>query len=184
MRNRFRPALIRFATLPALLSGGCGGNAPSLPSLQEISGTVSEAPIVGSPTEVYERIARGVLGCWFGAQGPLKAGYVYHAEADPPSQGGKAEITIHERDRLSSNPKGIKAYRIAIAPDDKGTTLLFENLKMPEPMAKGMESDARRWGGGGVGCTEVQAEGWSDNAPAPAPAPPKKGKAKQPAKGN
>jgi hypothetical protein len=165
-----------------LLVGGCSGiNPPSLPSLPQLTGTVTEAPIVGSPTEVYERVARGALTCWFGAAGPLKANYIYHAEAEPPGKGGKAEIIIHERDRVSDNPKGLKAYRIAIMPEDETTTLLFENLKLPEAMAKSMEADARRWGAGAFGCADMEAGGWAENTPAAEPAsadakkrPPKK----------
>jgi hypothetical protein len=141
-------------------------NAPSLPSLRA-PGAITEAPIVGSPTEVYERIARGVLGCWFGASGPLKKDYVYHAEAEPPAKGGKAEIVIHERDRTSDNPKGLRAYRIAITPENDATTLVFENFKFPEPTAKSMEGDARRWGSGAFGCAEVETGGWSESKPAP-----------------
>lgn len=176
-----RPALISLAAILGSLAGGCSGNSPpSLPSLPQLTGTVTEAPIVGSPTEVYERVARGALTCWFGATGPLKAAYVYHAEAEPPGKGGKAEIVIHERDRLSDNPKGPKAYRIAITPENESTTLLFENLKLPEPMAKAMEADARRWGAGAFGCSDMEAGGWSENKPAePAAAGTKKGSPKK-----
>jgi hypothetical protein len=174
-----RPAPLSLA-LVSLLAGGCSGpNGPSLPSLADITGTITEAPIVGSSTEVYERIARGALTCWFGTAGPLKANYVYHAEADPPGKGGKAEIAIHERERTADNPKGPRAYRIAIAPENEQTTLLFENLKLPEPMAGAMEKDARRWGSGAIGCAEMEAGGWAEDKPAsPAPATP--GKAKHP----
>ena len=177
-----RPAPIRLACLASLLVAGCSGaNAPSLPSLADLTGTITEAPIVGPPTEVYERIARGVLACWFGAAGPLKSDYVYHAEADPPGKGGKAEIVIHERNRASDNPKGERAYRVAIAPDNEATTLTFENVKMPEGRAAAMEADARRWGAGAFGCAEMKAGGWSDNEPLP-PAPTADGNAKHPPK--
>ena len=153
-----RPALIGPAALLSLLVGGCSGNTPSLPALPQLTGTVTEAPIVGSPTEVYERVARGAMSCWFGTNGPLKANYVYHAEAEPAGKGGKAEIVIHERDRRpTENPKGIRAYRVAITPEDGQTTLVFENLKLPEPVAKAMEADARRWGTGALGCTDMDA---------------------------
>jgi hypothetical protein len=176
------PAPFRSVFLASLLLAGCSGaNAPSLPSLTDLTGSITEAPIVGPPTEVYERIARGVLACWFGAAGPLKADYVYHAEADPPGKGGKAEIVIHERNRASDNPKGERGYRIGIAPDNETTTLTFENLKMAEGKAAAMEADARRWGAGGFGCAEAKAGGWSDNDPTP-PTPPAATKAKQPPK--
>ncbi len=174
-----RPAPISIA-LACLLAAGCtGANPPSLPSLADLTGTVTEAPIVGSPTEVYERIARGALACWFGTAGPLKGNYVYHAEADPPGKGGKAEIAIHQRDRTTDNPKGPRAYRVASAPDNDTTTLLFENLTLPEGMASAMEKDARRWGSGAIGCAEMEAGGWSENKTAPdasASAPPGKAK--------
>jgi hypothetical protein len=159
-----RPALISLAILFSLLAGGCSGNAPSLPALPQLTGTVTEAPIVGSPTEVYERIARGAISCWFGTNGPLKANYVYHAEAEPAGRGGKAEIVIHERDRRpTENPKGLRAYRVAITPEDGQTTLVFENLNLPEPVAKAMEADARRWGTGALGCADMDRGGWSEN---------------------
>lgn len=164
--------------------GGCSGNGPTLPSLPELTGSLTEASIVGSPTEVYERIARGALSCWFGTAGPLKAEYVYHAEADPPGKGGKAEISIHERNRIYDTPKGARVYRIAIAAESDTTTLSFENLKLPDPLAAKMEADARRWGSGAIGCAEAQAGGWSENAPAPPSHPPTDGKKKRAAKSN
>lgn len=186
MRSLLRPILIGLTAISGVAIGSCSGNGPSLPSLPELIGTVSEAPIVGPPTEVYERIARGALACWFGASGPLKTGFMYHAEADPPGKGGKAEITIHERNRLSDNPKGAAVYKIAITPDNERTTLIFENLKLPEPMALAMEADARRWGAGGFGCADAQSGGWSENRGdnAAAPAIPKEGKKKHTPKGD
>jgi hypothetical protein len=173
--NMLCPARIslRLAAFTSLLLGGC--NAPSLPSLPQLTGTVTQAPIVGASTEVYERIARGILACWFGTSGPLKIGYVYHADAEPAGKGGNAEIIIHERDRMSDNPKGVRAYRIAITPDGETTTLLFENYKLPEPMANSIEADARRWGAGAFGCADMEAGGWSENKPE-APVPSNDGK--------
>lgn len=184
MRNRLRATVAVFSALAALAGGGCSGNGPSLPSLPELTGALSEATIVGSPTEVYERIARGALSCWFGTSGPLKADYVYHAEADPPGKGGKAEISIHERNRLSDNPKGQRAYRVAIELEKESTALTFENIKMPEAMAASMEADARRWGSGEIGCTTAQSGGWSENTPPPAPPLPTEGKKKRAPKSN
>lgn len=183
MRIAPRSAVIAIVLGAATCAGGCSGNVPSLPNVADLTGNISQAPIVGSPTEVYERIARGALACWFGSSGPLKTNYVYHAEAEPPGKGGKAEIVIHERDRMSANPKGVRAYRIAIAPDGGTTTLLFENLKMPDPMAKSMEADARRWSAGAIGCTDMQSGGWSESTPAP-PSPAKEGTKKRTSQGN
>jgi hypothetical protein len=175
-----RPGVIcvGLSAAAGLLAGGCSGTTPlSLPALPQITGTVSEAPIVGPPTEVYARVARGAMACWFGTSGPLKTDYVYHAEAEPASQGGKAEIVIHERDRTSDNPRGLRAYRVAITPDGESSTLAVENLKLPEQLAKSMEADVRRWGSGAIGCSDADSD-WSPNKPEPAPQP------KKPAKKN
>jgi hypothetical protein len=149
----------------AILAGGCSNaSPPSLPSLSDITGTVSEAPVVGDPTEVYSRVARGAMACWFGTAGPLKADYVYHAEAEPAGLGGKAEILIHERDRTKDTQKGEKAFRIGIAKDGEATSLVVENVKLPEPLAKSMEAHVRRWGSGSIGCAAGD-KGWELRSP-------------------
>ena len=142
------------------------GADASLPS--ELTGTVSEAPVVGAPTEVYARVARGAMACWFGTSGPLKAGYVYHAEAEPAAQGGKAEIIIHERDRTIDNPKGCEGLSASLSPRRaRPPPWLVENMKLPEPLAKSMEADVRRWGAGSIGCAagDKGEAGWEPQAP-------------------
>jgi hypothetical protein len=177
-----RPGFISASVGAAVTLAGACSNAtpPKLPSLSEITGTVSEASVVGAPTEVYARIARGAMACWFGSSGPLKANYVYHAEAEPAGQGGKAEIIIHERDRTLDTQKGEKAFRVGIAKEGEATSLAVENIKLPEPLAKSMEADVRRWGAGSIGCAEGD-KGWEPQSPE-AEAPPKAKKAKAPAK--
>jgi hypothetical protein len=115
---------------------------------------------VGSPTDVYARVARGAMACWFGSAGPLKANYIYHAEAAPASQGGKSEIVIHERDRQSENPRGLRAFRVAIAPKGETATVDIEILKLPDPLARSMEKDVRRWAAGAIGCADGKGQ-WS-----------------------
>ena len=141
----------------SLLVGACANaSAPTLPSLPEIAAALSldEDEVVGSPTEVYARVARGALSCWFGTSGPLKADYIYHASAEPASKGGKSEIVIRERDRTSEHPKGLRAFRVAIAPKGETAHVAVENLKMPEPLGRAMDDDVRRWAAGGIGCTK------------------------------
>jgi hypothetical protein len=118
--------------------------------------------VVGTPTEVYTRIARGVLTCWFGAAGPLKAGYLYRAEADPASKGGNSEIKILTRDTEAEDPKSVRAYRIAIAPSDGKTRVEMENVRLPEALASRLKEDVERWSGDEEGCgrTPVTA-GWA-----------------------
>ncbi|CAA2138139.1 hypothetical protein [Hyphomicrobium sp. ghe19] len=192
-----RPSIV----VPALLSiaalTGCAGNAPELQSqLQSLSiqptsettPTVAALPgepqggklipgATGSATEIYSRLARGAMTCWFPVGGPLKKDYVFHATADAPSRGGKAEIVIHERDPSQPNPRGPKAFLIAILPTgDASANLTAENRKMPNAFAAAMTDDISRWAKGTDGCaTTSPTPGWI-------PAPPETANAAQPAK--
>ena len=168
MTGMVRPGLIcaSIGAAASLLAGGCA-NAP-LPSLPEIADalSVSQDEVVGSPIDIYARVARGAMSCWFESSGPLKANYIYHAEAEPASKGGKSEIVIHERDRQSENPKGLQAFRVSIAPKGETATLSIENLKLPEPLARSMDNDVRRWAAGAIGCTDGKGQ-WSPQPPKP-----------------
>lgn len=159
------------AAAASLIVGGCAGAA--LPQLPEMPLDMFKSEVVGAPTEVYARVARGAMACWFGTDGPLKKSYIYHAEAEPPSRGGKAEIVIHEIDRTSENPRGLRAYRIAIVPSGEISSLAVENLKLPEALAASMEKDVRRWAAGGIGCTDTEMQ-WGTGAPPAALEPSKK----------
>lgn len=156
-------------TVLGLLAGGCTSASP-LPTLPDIAEALSidEDAVVGSPTEVYSRVARGAMACWFGAAGPLKTGYVYHAAAQPAGKGGKAEIVIHERDQQSDNPKGLRAFRVQITPKGETANVAVENLKLEGPLAVSMEKDVRRWAGGAIGCAEPAGE-WAPDGPNPTP---------------
>ena len=184
IRSDTRAVLTGAAVLSATLLGatlltGCAagvGSGPdfSLPDMPKMPDMAAVASIAapgepdpqGSATELYTRIARGAVACWFAANGPLKTGYIYHAEADAPSRGGKAEITIHERDATQPNPRGPKAYHIAIEPKDEANAVIKpENLKMPEPMAVSMKADIDRWSRGEHGCKgATTAAGWAPEA--------------------
>lgn len=138
--------------------------APKLPSLEAVSAIAKgpEQP-AGSPTELYARIGRGAMACWFGAKGALKKDYIYHADAEPASRGGQAEIVIHQRDPSQPNPRGPKAFRVRILPAAGETaTVETENLKIPDAMAATMIADVARWSKGENGCSEGSAAaGWS-----------------------
>jgi hypothetical protein len=127
---------------------------------------------IGSATEVYARVALGANTCWFGGKGPLKKDYIYHAEADAPSRGGKSEITIHNRDPSQPNPRGAKAYKIKIEPAGEAAALATENIKMPDAFAAAMTADVGRWSKGDQGCygtSTAAVAGWRPQEP-PAPA--------------
>lgn len=169
------------ALILAAPGAGCAGlSLPALPSPEEIGRDEKREPpsglqamlipsgrVVGTPTEVYTRIARGVLTCWFGADGPLKSAYIYHAQADPASKGGNAQIRIMTRDHEASDPRALRAYLIAISPGEGVTKVEVENRRLPEPMAVRLKEDIDRWATGQDGCGEGPVTaGWSAE-PAP-----------------
>lgn len=185
-----------FKTIPSLglavLMAGCSGALPSLelPASSETTTAASAAmpampslakllpgdSAVGTPTEVYTRIARGALTCWFGAAGPLKAQYIYHAEAAPPSKGGHSQIEIFVRDPTAADPRSQRAYRIAILPSgDSAAKVEIENLKIPEPLSTRMSADVARWSADEGGCgDDAVTVGWSAEPQPPGPEPGKK----------
>lgn len=156
--------------LTACAGSGAPGEAaspalslPKMPDLTSALPASANGDPAGSATELYTRIARGAVGCWFGSDGGMKKDYIYHADADAPSRGGKAEVTIHVRDPSQPNPRGAKAYKILITPkDEQSATVATENLKLPEEQAKAMTDDVNRWARGEQGCRgATTATGWS-----------------------
>lgn len=115
-------------------------------------------PVVGTPTEVYTRVAQGAVTCWFGAHGPLKGRYIYHASAESPSRGGRAEISVHERDDLSKDPRGGRALKIFIAPEGEQTLVSYENQRISSELSDAMRRDVDRWAGGKTGCEPIPAQ--------------------------
>jgi hypothetical protein len=161
----------------ACLLGGCSGelttsslSAPlALTPVSSGSGRVAT-----SATELYTRVARGALNCWFGRSGALKRDYIYHADAHPPSRGGGADIGIHVRDLTAPSPRGVRAFRVLIASDGSAATYAVENLRMPETQAARMTRDVERWAVEEAGCGgAAPLGGWgAEAASAPAPAAP------------
>jgi hypothetical protein len=162
----FTWASVALLSLGLAACSSAGGDAPawtmpSLPTVASIGAGAEERP-VGSATELYSRVARGAVACWFGAAGQLKKDYIYHAEADAPSRGGKAEIVVHQREPAQPNPRGAKAFRVNISPVGETATVQTENLKMPEPIGAAMTADVGRWSKGDQGCVGAStAAGWT-----------------------
>lgn len=168
-----------FAVLMLAAAGaGCAAEAPSLTAALPPPGETAATPagaaaqgpslgtflmpqdlVVGTPTEVYTRVARGVLTCWFGAAGPLKAQYIYHASAEPASKGGSSEIKIMTRDADAEDPRALRAYRIAISPSHDKTKVELENVRLPEPLAARLKVDVERWSRDEPGCGEGPVTG-------------------------
>ncbi|MFN3869541.1 MAG: hypothetical protein ACK4MF_10800 [Hyphomicrobiaceae bacterium] len=110
-------------------------------------------PVIGTPTEVYERIGRGAVRCWLGANGPLKGTHLYEASAESAHKGGRAEIAVRERDPGAANPRGVKAFQIRIEPvGEEKASVAVENLKLPEELARQMVRNVEAWGAGAEGC--------------------------------
>lgn len=112
-------------------------------------------PVVGTPTEVYTRVARGAVNCWFGASGPLKGRYIYHASAESPARGGRAEISVHERDETSKDPRGGRALKIFIAAEGEATKVSYENNRIPADLSDAMRRDVDRWAADKMGCQPI-----------------------------
>lgn len=121
---------------------------PKLPKLELPVSAYKE-----DPSEIYSRIARGAMACWFAPTGPLKQTHVFHADVAPPSDNAGAEIVIHERDSAAPSPLSLRAYKISITRAPEGTAVAAQNLKLPEPLATTMGEDVRRWAGGNLECS-------------------------------
>jgi hypothetical protein len=168
--------------LAAALLGGCGGGPNvnlqdllALPAPGEVaadSGAQSatktgpetgslgarmepqetSALLSGTPTSIFAEVARGALGCWFAADGPLKSSHLYRAEAQPPAKGGDAEIVIHERDALVRDQRGPRAYRIAFAAELSSVRVTMTSMKFELKLAQAMAKDVEGWAKGGESC--------------------------------
>ncbi len=153
----------------ALLSGCASTSNPSpltaalqslpadtkqLATISDSLATLGNSPsLKGTPTEVYERVARGALVCWFGAHGPLKKTYIFTAEAAPATKGGDAEITIHERDPTQPSPRGSRVFRVWLtAESTESTRMTLQVSKLPQDLAQAMETDTLAWGIGRESC--------------------------------
>jgi hypothetical protein len=129
----------------------------------------------GSPMELYIRIGRGAGVCWFGTHGPLKSSYIFHAEAEPDSRGGRSEILIHEKDLSMPNPRGARALRVQIIPTGETASLDIENLRFSPEVGQAMIGDVRRWARNDLTCSgKPHSEGWEAKAGAPEPSKPAK----------
>ena len=117
---------------------------------------------VGSATEVYTRVARGVLTCWMGAHGSLKGTHLFQAEAQPRTQGGAAEINVHERIKNAPNQPGRKVFSVSITPVGDQASVVAENLALPREQGDSMREDVERWAANEEGCLKTPiTEGWT-----------------------
>jgi hypothetical protein len=165
-RNMSRGCVALAALTAASLLGGCGSSvSPSSLGLSLPIVVGDQTVVPGSALNAYSSIARGALVCWVGADGPLKASHIFHADVATPSAGGIAEIVLHQRDPTQPSPRGAKALRVTIEGDgDDSTRVTFESLKLPADLGQAMRQDAFAWAQGKQSC-EAQVV-------RPAPSPP------------
>lgn len=193
MAQSFRIATFGLVMLAGGIVGGCGGGvatsslglsaAVELPSLSKLpSLPAARGYVAAAPTEAYALVARGATSCWFGAGGPLKISHIFHAEADPPSNGGRVEIALLERDMAAQTPRGPKAYRIGFGGEGNGTRIEYTNHKLPDALAAGIEADVHRFAGGDLTCAAVGATA-PRLEPTPASIPKNRPRQKQSARG-
>jgi hypothetical protein len=169
------------AVAAALGMSGCSGSSLKLPPMTAAL-EVPVTPVSASndpPVEVYARVARGALKCWFGPEGSLKKTHAFHAKADPASLGGAADIAVHTREGGSSTHSNLRAFRITITPAGGGSNVEASNLRFSDDQSAIMIADVARWVAGEQDCSIVGTGGWGA-APAPPAAPAAAtGKAKQ-----
>lgn len=178
-----RMTTLRVPRAPPVAAIACAllAACANLPATLELGALENSRPVTGSPTELYTRVARGALACWFSAGGVLKASYFYHAEAEPLSRGGASEIVIHVRGGLGPSLKGLRAFRVAIKPKGESAEMEITNYRLPDLLGNELKEDVERWAAGEVGCRDVtRGADWAPrdpNDPEPVkPPPPKKGK--------
>lgn len=165
------------ANLPTLPSASKGLETGAIAGAAAPEGPLETAIVVpGTPTDIYAAVASKALRCWLGADGPLKASHVFHAEAAPPADGGVAEIVLHERDPWLRDQRGARAFQITFTGEGAGSSVrvAITTLRVAPPAAELMVRDVTTWAGGGAGC-EMRA---LSQPPPLATAPPSPGKTK------
>lgn len=149
----------------AIWLAGCSGSGLDQLSVASIT-AIAQPKVVGGPTEVYARLARAALTCWFAPQGPLKADYTYSADAQPASRGGNAQIAVHVKDPAVPNrPSGAKVFLVRIEPIGETAHVATENRKLQEPVAAALTKDVERWSQGDLACSPTATGSGAGAAP-------------------
>lgn len=164
------------AAAPAV--GPTDGEGLVSSALASVTGVFAPSATVHAepPVETYSRVARGILGCWFGPVGGMRRSHIFHADVAPEHKGGGSEIVLHVREEGNApSPRALRAYRVSITGTGGGSSVVAENLRFPEAMGAAMQADVARWARGGSGCSGAVV----GKAPEKAPAKPEKKKAKK-----
>lgn len=144
----------------SVLTAGTTGALAALPNAAASIAKGMQQP-VGSPTDIYTRIARGMLTCWLGGYGRLRSQYMFQAEAQPEHLGGVSKVSIHERIADSPNQPGRIAFQVLIEPIGETATVSAENRHMPSAIGDSLSQDVYRWATGEEACLEAGVTaGW------------------------
>jgi hypothetical protein len=136
---------------PEDLAAGATGALAAIPKAAAQLAEGLKKP-VGTPTEVYSRVAQGALTCWMGPYGRLRATHLFQAEAEPPHKGGRSEISIHERIPDAPNKPGKRVFEVIIQADGQSTIVEARNLRLPVAQGDAMQQDVQRWAANEEGC--------------------------------
>lgn len=153
-----RPRCVNAVPMLAVLAGACSQGTPlpklpELPRLPELGAPNEPGRVAGAVSDVYTRIARGAMACWFGADGALKGSHIFHAEVDPPSRGGAAEVAVHRIEPDQPTPWGRRVFRVRLDPVDEATAIAIESTAMPGDVAGRMRADVFQWAAGKPACS-------------------------------
>jgi hypothetical protein len=152
-------------TLVVLAACGLRTSAPSLGMLaggspqaaEESTGAlpVTAQPMsrmsiaTARPVDAYVMLGGRIKTCWFNADAPLLPNHVYRADVNP--DGGKVEITIHQK--IALGRAGVETYAINFNEQGRYTVVTTENLSMPPQLAAKMQYDIDRWKRGETNCS-------------------------------
>jgi hypothetical protein len=101
------------------------------------------------PVDAYVMLGGRIKTCWFNADAPLLPNHVYRADVSP--DGGKVEITIHQK--IALGRAGAETYAINFNEQGGYTVVTAENLSMPPQLAAKMQYDIDRWKRGETNCS-------------------------------
>ncbi|MEO1206601.1 MAG: hypothetical protein AAFV45_09735 [Pseudomonadota bacterium] len=149
-------------------SGSLGGLATGTLQLPKIVMPIPSGfgGPVGSATDVYSRIARGVLTCWLGANGPLKSTHLFHAVSQPERLGGLSQIVLYQKAKGKERKRGARAATVTIEPFGSSATVSFENLRLDDRLAERFNANVHSWAADNEGCAPKGInEGWETVAP-------------------
>jgi hypothetical protein len=132
--------------------------APTPPPARDMSIAASK------PVDAYVLLGGRIKSCWFNADKPLLANYVYRANVS--ADGSNVQISIH--DKLALGRAGSSTYAIAFIQQGSSTVVTTENRKMPPELAAKMQFDIDRWKRGETNCSN-QMPPVAAAAPAPPP---------------